>query len=134
MAGPDFYIEKKIYYHDTDAGGVVYYADYLKMLEEARTELCLHRGCDVSDWFKKGIAFVVVHCAIDYLRPAQYADTVKVTAAVEKVGNSSIHFVQEITKDQTVLVKARVVWTCVNRDFATRPVPEEIRQRLSAGR
>ena len=132
MAQDDFYIEKKVYYHDTDAGGVVYYARYLAMLEEARTELCLKKGFDCAEWLKKGFAFVVVHCAADYRRPARYGDTVSVTARVARIGNSSVEFEQEIVKDDTVLVNARVIWACVGGDFKTRPVPEEIRARLAA--
>ena len=88
----DFSIEKKIYYHDTDCGGVVYYANYLKHLEEARTEYCLHKEIDLKEWFRKGIAFVVVHLEVDYKATAGYGDVIKVTARVEKIGNSSIHF------------------------------------------
>jgi len=131
MSGQEFSIDRKIYYHHTDAGGVVYYADYLKMLEEARTEFCLQRGLDCAEWFKKGIAFVVVHCGIDYLKAAQYADTVAVTAKIKKLGNSSIHFEQEIVRQNTVLVKASVVWACVSRDFKTQTLPGRIRALLT---
>jgi acyl-CoA thioester hydrolase len=127
----DFSIDKKVYYHDTDSGGVVYYANYLKFLEEARTEFCRARGIDVGDWFKKGVAFVVVHVEIDYKAPAQYADIVQVSARVEKLGNSSIHFVQEIKKDGKTLVSSRTVWACVGKDLFSRGLPEEVRAKLA---
>ncbi|MDD5347279.1 MAG: thioesterase family protein [Candidatus Omnitrophica bacterium] len=129
-----FSVKKKIYYYDTDAGGVVYYANYLKVLEEARTELCLSRGVDTAAWFQKGFAFVVVHISVDYKAPAQYGDIIEATARVEKVGNSSIHFAQEILKDNTLLVKAAVIWACIDtKSFKVQPVPDEIRKALAGG-
>jgi acyl-CoA thioester hydrolase len=126
----DFSIEKKVFYHDTDSGGVVYYANYLKFMEEARTEFCLAHGVNVAEWFKKGIAFVVVHVEIDYKAPAQYGDVLQVSAAVEKLGDSSIHFVQEVRKDQKLLVSARTVWACIGKDFKTQSLPQEVRSGL----
>jgi len=121
------FIEKKVYYHDTDSGGVVYYANYLKFLEEAKTELCLAHGINLAEWFKKGITFAVVHVELDYKAPAQYGDILKVTAQIEKIGDSSIHFCQEIKLDHKTLVKSRTVWACVGRDFKTQSLPQEIR-------
>jgi acyl-CoA thioester hydrolase len=123
-------LEKKIYYYDTDCGGVVYYANYLKHLEEGRTEYCLARGIDVGKLFQKGIEFVVVHAQIDYKAPAGYGDKVTIITAVEKIGDSSIHFYQEIKKGQVLLIKAKIVWACVSREFKTIAVPEEIKKAL----
>ena len=95
----DHILEKKVYYHDTDAGGVVYYGTYFKFLEEGRTEFCVDRGFDVRALYKEGIAFVVVHAEADYKAPARYGDTVAIHTRVDKVGNSSIHFSQEIKTD-----------------------------------
>ena len=89
----DFCIEKKIYYYDTDAGGVVYYANYLKYLEEGRTEFCLSKGVSMKDWADKGVIFPVVHVEIDYKFPAKYQDKLKIFTRVERVGNSSVQFI-----------------------------------------
>jgi acyl-CoA thioester hydrolase len=129
----EFSIEKKVYYHDTDSGGVVYYANYLKFMEEARTEFCLSRGVDLAEWFRKGIAFAVVHVEVDYKCPAQYGDNLRVTAAVEKLGNSSVHFYQEIINAQKTLVKARTVWACVGKDFKVQSLPQQVREQLGQG-
>lgn len=128
----DFYIEKKIYYHDTDCGGVVYYANYLKHMEEARTEYCLHKGLKLKELNEAGTYFVVASTAIDYKAPAHYQDNIKVFAAIEKVGRSSIYFIQKITKDNVVLVEARTTWVCVGRDFKPKALPEEIKALLSS--
>jgi len=128
---PDFFIEKKVYYHDTDSGGVVYYANYLKFLEEARTEFCLSRGMDLRKLFEEGMAFAVVHVEVDYKSPAKYGDTLKIGARVDKIGNSSVHFYQEIICGQKLLIKARTVWACVTRDFKARSLPQEIKNSLA---
>ncbi len=128
---PDFAIEKKIYYHDTDCGGVVYYANYLKFLEEGRTEFCLSRGIDLSQWFKKGVAFVAVRVEVDYKFPAKYGETIQVFTAIEKVGVSSVHFSQDIKKDGTLLIKSKTVWACISTsDFKPRSIPEEVSSAL----
>ena len=123
----EFFIERKVYYHDTDSGGVVYYANYLKLLEEANTEFCLARGVNTPEWLKKGVAFAVVHVELDYKAPAQYGDILKITSQVEKMGDSSIHFCQEIKNDHKTLVKSRVVWACLGEDFKSRSLPQEVR-------
>jgi len=122
--------EKKVYYHDTDAGGVVYYGNYWKFLEEARTEFCTARGFDVRALFAKGISFFVVHAEADYKSPARYGDIVSVVTRVDKVGNSSIHFSQEIVKNSKILVSAKVVWACVGPGFKVMSVSDDIRKAL----
>ncbi|MFH1459708.1 MAG: YbgC/FadM family acyl-CoA thioesterase [Candidatus Omnitrophota bacterium] len=121
----EFSIRKKIYYHDTDAGGVVYYANYLKYLEEARAEFCLAKGISTKELMQKGIYFVVAHVDIKYKSSARYGDEVKVITKIEKKGRSSIEFAQEIKREDKVLVIAKVTWVCVNRDFKPRSIPDE---------
>ncbi len=120
-------LEKKVYYHDTDAGGVVYYGNYWKFLEEGRTALCLSRGVDVGTLFSKGVSFVVAHAEADYKSPARYGDTVRIITRVDKIGNTSMHFSQEIFRDGKLLVGAGIVWVCVGADFRPMAVPVEVR-------
>ena len=127
----EHFIEKKIYYHDTDAGGVVYYANYLKHLEEGRFEFCLSKGVSMAEAAKKGAIFPVVHFEIDYKSPARYGDVIRIFTVIEKMGFSSIHFLQEIKKGELMLVKARTVWACVNEALKPKAIPEEIKQALS---
>ena len=126
----DHILEKKVYYHDTDAGGVVYYGTYFKFLEEGRTEFCVSRGFDVRALYKDGISFVVVHAEADYKAPARYGDTVAIHTRVDKVGNSSVHFSQEIKKDSALLVRAKIIWACVGRDFKVQTVSDSVRAAL----
>ena len=128
----DHVLVKKVYYHDTDAGGVVYYASYWKFLEEGRTEFCVERGFDVGALFSQGIAFVVVHAEADYKAPARYGDSVEIHTRVDSIGNSSIRFSQEIKKGPVLLVAARIVWACVGtEDFKVRPVSDRIRAAIA---
>jgi len=127
----DFFLEKKIYYHDTDAGGVVYYASYLEHLEEGRTEYLRSKGIDVAEYARNGIIFPVVHLEIDYKTPARYGDSIKVFTRPEKLGNASLSFSQEIKRGETTILQAKTVWACVKQNGSgikpTR-IPEEIRK------
>jgi acyl-CoA thioester hydrolase len=126
----DHILEKKVYYHDTDAGGVVYYGNYWQFLEEGRTEFCVARGFDVRALHAQGVWFVVVHAEADYKAPARYGDTVSIYTRVDSVGNSSIRFSQEIKRGETLLITAKVVWACVGRDFKVQPVSDGIRRAI----
>lgn len=126
----EHYIDKKIYYHDTDAGGVVYYANYLKHLEEARFEFCLSKGVSMAESAKEGAIFPVVHLEVDYKSPARYGDVTRIFTEIEKIGFSSIHFLQEIKRGDLALVKAKTVWACVNEALKPIAIPDKIKTLL----
>lgn len=115
---------KRIYYHDTDCGGVVYYANYLKYFEEARTEYLRDKGIDLKEWSKKGNLFVVRKVDIDYHSPARYADTLCISSEITKIKNVSLVFYQEAKRDDEILVTAKTVLVCVNKDFRPAPIPQ----------
>jgi acyl-CoA thioester hydrolase len=126
-----FHIEKKIYYHDTDAGGVVYYASYLRHLEEGRTEYCRSIGIDIAEYAKNGIIFPVVRLEVDYKSPARYGDTISIFTKPEKVGNASLAFSQEIRRGETIILQAKMIWACVDKNIKPTRIPEEIRAKIS---
>ncbi|MBM3255214.1 MAG: acyl-CoA thioesterase [Candidatus Omnitrophica bacterium] len=128
----NFYIERKIYYHDTDCGGVVYYANYLKHLEEARTEYCLKRGINLKELSESGTYFVVAHVDLDYKAPAHYQDKIRITAQIQKIGSASLFFLQQIFKDDLLLLEAKTTWVCVGGDFKPKQIPPEIKRVLTA--
>ena len=128
----DFYIEKKMYYHDTDCGGLVYYANYLKSLEEGRSEFCLSKGVDLKGLVDAGIYFVVARVEIDYKAPARYQDNLRIYTRIEKVGGSSIHFWQEVKKDTITIIEAKTIWVCVDKEFKVRPIPQDTKQSFLA--
>lgn len=128
----DFIIRKKIYYHDTDCGGVVYYANYLKYLEEARTEYLLLRGIELPKLAERDVMFVVARVEIDYKYPARYQDTITVSARVDEIKLSTVKFFQEVRKDDRTLVRASTTLVCIGRDFKPVRVPEEVKRVLQA--
>lgn len=132
MKKKPFCIKKKIYYHDTDAGGVVYYGRYLEFLEDGRTEFFASRGLDTRKLGDEGTLFVVAHIEVDYKRPAVYSDTIRVSAEIEKMTASSVHFTQEISKGSVLLVEAKVVIVCVGENFKPKRLPPEIKDSLTS--
>ena len=128
----NFYIERKIYYHDTDCGGVVYYANYLKHLEEARTEYCVKRGINLKELSASGTYFVVAHVELDYKAPARYQDKIKITAEIQKIGTASLFFLQRILKDEELILEAKTTWVCVGGDFKPKQIPPPVKQAFSA--
>lgn len=127
----DFYIEKKIYYHDTDCGGVVYYANYLKYLEEARTEYLLSKGIELPKLAEKNIWFVVARVEIEYKSPARYQERLKIFTRVEEAKFSTIKFFQEVKKNNITVVKAITTLICIGKDFKPISLPEEVKKAIA---
>ncbi len=125
-------MDKKIYYHDTDAGGVVYYANYLKYLEEGRTEYLEERGETVPKFIEQGFFFAVRSCNVIYKSPARYGEVISVDAKVEKVTGTQIFFQQRIwnTTTEQELVEAHVSLVCLSLDFKPLAIPGTLREKL----
>ena len=126
-------MEKQIYYHDTDAGGVVYYGRYLNYLEEARTEFLVHKGLDIALFREKKFLYAVRKCTISYKYPARYGDTIVCLAQLAKMTAAQFIFEQEIHDKQTgrLILKAEVTVVSLNKDFKPTPIPEDIRAKLT---
>jgi len=92
-------MEIKIYYEDTDCGGVVYYANYLKYFERARTEYLESRGWSVASLMEQGTVFVVVHAEADYRSPARYGETLIIETVVSDITAASFTFAH-VVKDK----------------------------------
>jgi acyl-CoA thioester hydrolase len=109
----------RIYYEDTDCGGVVYYANYLRYVERARTEFLEARGVSLRALMDEGVYFVVAEAALKYVSPGRYGDILKVETDVERVGTASIVFRHAISRDLSgeKLVEATVKLGCVGRDM-----------------
>jgi acyl-CoA thioester hydrolase len=125
-------IEVKVYYHDTDCGGVVYYANYLKFLEQARTEFFAEKGAPVKELAESGTLFVVARQEIDYKSPAFYADILQVYTRVSNISAVKIEFEHQIkNRDGQLVCEAKTVTVCVGKDFKPKAIPEEIKRKLS---
>lgn len=114
----------KIYYEDTDAGGVVYYGRYLGLLERARTEFLEDNGVSVSAFHAAGSFFVVTHVDIHYRRPARLGDIVTITSEVIETKRASMTIKNRVLRDGTVLVEADVTIACVDRAGRPHRLPE----------
>lgn len=124
----------RVYVEDTDFGGVVFYANYLKYFERARTELLRSLGISQQVMVAEHrVIFVVTRVEVDYLTPARMDEELVVTAGVEKLGRASIRFVQEIRRGADVLVKARIGIACVDSDsMRPQPIPAGMLDRMRA--
>jgi acyl-CoA thioester hydrolase len=122
----------RVYYEDTDSGGVVYYANYLKFLERARTEWLRTLGFGQRELAARdGVVFVVRALAIEYLKPSSFDDSLQVTVELAKVGASLMVVAQRVICEDEIRVSAEVRLACVDRD-AFRPVriPKAILTRI----
>ena len=122
----------RVYYEDTDSGGVVYYANYLKFMERARTEWLRSFSIQQDDLRERfAIIFAVSQVQIDYCSPAKFNDELVVTASVIKKGKASITFEQSVLREQDVLATAKIKIACLNANtFKPTPMPAEILEKL----
>lgn len=129
----------RVYYEDTDAGGVVYHARYLHFLERARTEWLRHAGCDQRALaHEAGVIFAVRDLQIDFHRPARLDDVLRVHTEVAEQRRVSFSFDQKVFTDAAadgeLLCHARVKVACLNaQSFAPQAIPESISSALAAG-
>jgi acyl-CoA thioester hydrolase len=117
-------IKVKIYYEDTDAGGVVYYANYLRFMERARTEFLAEHGVNIAELHNEGLFFVVVHVDITYKKPARLGEIIDVTTEVIELKRASMTIRNCICKDDFVMVDALLTFACIDRDGKPRRFPD----------
>jgi acyl-CoA thioester hydrolase len=131
---PAFHWPVRIYYEDTDAGGIVFYANYLKFFERARTEWLRAAGVNQQALAEQdGAIFVVKNASIDYHAPAKLDDVLNLTLSIEKLGRASVQFVQQAWRGDVLLASASVKVGCV--DAATlrpRSLPPATADKLRA--
>ncbi|HEX4944164.1 MAG TPA: tol-pal system-associated acyl-CoA thioesterase [Usitatibacteraceae bacterium] len=124
----------RVYFENTDAGGVVYHAEYLKFLERARTEWLRHLGFDHQALARNHrIVFVVTQAVVDFVKPARLDDHLAVSVQLESLGKVRCVFAQEIRRDNEPLVRAKITVACVTGD-APKPaeIPEALRRKMQA--
>lgn len=122
----------RVYYEDTDAGGIVYHSNYLKFAERARTELIRELGGDQTMLRERlGVAFVVRTCEAVFLKPARLDDVVEVRTAVTGVGAATLDLDQDVWRGDEELVRIRVAVACINTAGRAVRLPADIRDRLS---
>jgi len=111
----EFSLPIRVYIEDTDAGGIVYYVNYLKYLERARTELMRTFGLERAAVSDAGWNFVVSDVSLSYKEPARLDDQLHATAVISAVGGATVDFRQTVRRDDTVLVAGDIQIACVDR-------------------
>ena len=123
----------RVYYEDTDAGGVVYYANYLKFAERARSELLRSIGSgNIKLMAEFGVSFAVSSCAIKYRLPAKLDDMLEVRTGVTKIGGATMSMVQEVYRGGDILVEMNVQMACLNKVGQPTRLPKLIRDSVNS--
>jgi acyl-CoA thioester hydrolase len=133
----------RVYFEDTDAGGVVYHGNYLKFAERARTELMRAAGFDHTELAKDyGVLIVVRHCAMEFIAPARLDDALEVRSQVTTMGGASLTIRQEVFRPMPatgsdrldagkLLVVVELRLACVSTDLRPARLPRKLKQALS---
>ena len=121
----------KVYYEDTDSGGVVYYANYLKFLERARSEAIYTLGFTNSGLLEKyNILLIVKSCNIEYKKPAKFEDKINIISEVISFTKTSFLMKQNISRNNELITEANVHIVIVNKNGKPSKIPEELKQKL----
>ncbi len=123
----------RVYWEDTDAGGVVYHAAYLRFLERGRSELLRAAGIEQRDLAAgRRIVFAIRRITLRFLRPARLDDALEVLTRIERLGPASVRFAQTIERAGERIAEAEVDAGCLGADdFRPLPIPQDLRQRLA---
>lgn len=121
----------RVYYEDTDMGGIVYYANYLRYIERARSDWVRSLGVDQNAMREKdGVVFVVRRVEADYLKPAKFDDELLVRTVVKAVTGARLIMSQEVIRGDEVLFQAEVTVVCLGDGGAPARLPANIRRRI----
>lgn len=125
-------MEIRIYYEDTDCGGVVYYANYLKYFERARTEFIRNLGIDLAGLMETGYLFTVSRVEVDYKSPAYYGSVLLITTELSELTHASFSFSHSITikENSKIVVNGKAKLVCVGKDGRPTRLPESLRNKL----
>lgn len=123
----------RVYYEDTDAAGIVYYANYFRFIERGRTELLRTLGHDQNALMREGIAFAVRSASAEFFKPARLDDLLAVETTVASLGRAQVTFDQRVLRDGELLLDARIRIACIDpvRGKPIR-VPRGLHEQLSA--
>ena len=121
----------RVYYEDTDAAGIVYYANYLKYTERARTEMLRDLGAENARLMKtEGLAFAVRRCEVDFFKPARLDDLLSVETRLIDIGGASVVADQRVKRDNAELVRMELKLACLSLDGRPARLPAAVKTRL----
>ena len=125
-------MKKTIFYHDTDCGNVVYYGNYLKFFEEARTLYMQEKGYSITDLMARGRYFVVARQEVEYKFPVRYADVIDVSTKVAEVSDIKIVFEHTITNQNGRLcTKGKTTLVCVDKNGTPSPMGVDVKAAMA---
>jgi acyl-CoA thioester hydrolase len=125
-------MKKRIYYHDTDCGGVVYYANYLKYMEEGRVEFFEERGISLKELAEKQTLFVVIRQEIDYKTPAFYGDILEINTSLLNISRLRLEFLHEIKKEGgQVVCLGKTFMACVDKNIKPKAIDKSLKEKLA---
>jgi acyl-CoA thioester hydrolase len=122
----------RVYYEDTDLAGIVYYANYLRFIERARSEMVREAGVDQAAMKAAGLVFAVRRVEADYLSPAKYDDQIEVRTTLATLKGASFDMAQEVWRGETLLFRARVAVVVLTAEGRATRLPADIRARIAA--
>ena len=124
--------ETRVYYGDTDAGGVIYYANYLKYFEKSWFEYLAARDLSLAEWEEKGIYFIIKRVEVDFIASARYGEIIQVQTEVSEKTGASFTFQHRVTLKDTgqLLAEGKNQMVCITKEGKPRRLPEEFLQRL----
>ena len=134
MQNEDHVMSMRVYYEDTDAGGIVYYANYLKFAERARTELLRSQGIENGELMRDDrVVFAVRECHADYIKPAKLDDALEVRTRVTEISGASLRMAQDVVRDGNILVVINVRLACMDIDTGNpKRLPNVVKDRLGS--
>jgi acyl-CoA thioester hydrolase len=131
MTAPEFKV--RVYYEDTDAAGIVYYASHFRFLERARTELLRWMGHEQNELMREGVAFAVRAASAEYRKPARLDDLLTVETAIASLGRAQLTFAQHVRRGDVLLLDAKIRLACID-PARGRPIamPRALHEQFSA--
>ena len=131
MSTGEFALPLRVYIEDTDAGGIVYYVNYLKFMERSRTEFMRSLGFDKNFIFNEDLMFVVRDVAVQYLNPAVLDDELAATAGILRLRGAGLVFSQSVRRGDEILAQGQVTIACVDRaGVKPRRLPQDMVSKL----
>jgi acyl-CoA thioester hydrolase len=124
--------ETRIYYGDTDAGGVIYYANYLKYFEKSWFEYLAARGLSLAEWEEKGVYFTIKRVEVEYISQTRYGEIIQVQTEVSEKTRASFTFQHRVTLKDTgrLLAEGKNQMVCITKEGKLRRLPEEFLKGL----
>ncbi len=124
----------RVYYEDTDAGGIVYHASYIRFAERGRTEMLRDNGIDHAQMFKEtGIGFAVAAIKVEYRQPARLDELLTVRSWISRIGGASMEMAQHIYRKQDLVAELSVTLVCIDQNLKAVRLPANVRALAGAG-